>query len=407
LVNIPSPPATAKSNAIAPASPTGALQSLDGLVGVARDIASGGTAGPTLTSLAQQSCTICRGQACPQPINYLANAEPPAKAPKGLAGLLQAGTQITGSLRCLQRLPVGGAVFNGCNFAVLQPLAAAKDANLPPQGLTDRQLRGFDGTGRAGLSVVFGPWSDFCLWCWKNYPSDSKPILILGKDNSPFAEEEVNAGQDWGAAGVMQIHDFWNADCSTNRLFRTIWDAAFSREPLIPDPRTANAAQTAEFHRFIGERRIFVFNVWPWFRCGQNASGPAGIHRDNVFQLPNQPWWNILDQLIHCLAPQKIATLGNWAFDYKIDETQLLEAVLDNAFLIKSGVRVEVFRHPASKEWFTPWEAPADVQSPWEFRRWTGITNRDAFRKFLLCDPTVGRIISAERKDVLDMPVDE
>ena len=144
------------------------------LIALAEEIANGvdphkSHGGTSLCGLMDKSCQKCTSKKCPQPINYLANCAAPSVYKGWLKG--------------------GSFKFNPCDFHTLLPLATVKGGSgFAPK--TDSEFCGFNTGGTQGLSILFGPWSDFCLWCWAQHPhlgNDTKPILILGKDNDTFA----------------------------------------------------------------------------------------------------------------------------------------------------------------------------------------------------------------------------
>ena len=96
------------------------------------------------------------------------------------------------------------------------------------------------------------------------------------------------------------------SDHSTKNLFGAIEKRALSPKTTVSE--------------FIAARRIFIYNIWPWFRCGQQSSGKDGIHSD-FSKVPCLEHW--LAMLINCFNPRKIATLGTWAFN---DDAHTLEA---------------------------------------------------------------------------------
>ena len=325
------------------------------LIALAEEIAHGvdphpSRGGISLSGLTDKTCQFCAEQRCPKPINYLANGECPSSAPHGLAGKLK--VNVEGSLTCLSHSLASSLIFNGCNFQNLVPLALAKGSPIAP---TDEQLRGFNiQNGRAGLSILLGPWSDFCLWCWSLYPSNACPILILSKDNSPFAEEKAIAGNDWGVDQVNEIIKSTAVDSSSKNLFGALKEKA-----------EACLDGEGKWIQYIGENRIFIYNVWPWFRCGQQASGDDGIHR-NLSRVPCI--WNWLDALNNCLKPRKIAALGGWSDPIGRKSDDWLRQQSSTLEKFPKG-NIKVFSHPST------------------WHRSIRKVEREAFKDFLSCPP--------------------
>ncbi|MEI6076061.1 MAG: hypothetical protein WCS94_10830 [Verrucomicrobiota bacterium] len=338
------------------------------LIAVAEEIAIGvdphtSHGGIALSGLMNKACPNCGDKRCPQPINYLANCASPS---------VYKSWQPSGSFK-----------FNPCDFHALRPLAMVKGApGFIPK--TNADFCGFNTGGTQGLSILLGPWSDYCLWCWSQYPQhykNTKPILILGKDNDTFAAQTICAGQDWG---VEQVNDTAKigkaADISTQRLFGAIEEQAAMSNMTVSE--------------FIAAKRIFIYNIWPWFRCGNKSTGDDGIH-SNFCRVPCL--WHWLNMLIKCLNPHKIASLGGWSWDDALHAPDaLMRSMLPTAF---PGA-IEVFRHPSSRNpngWFDPWENPP----AWGMGdRWGGKNNNEEFKDF------VGTM-SIAPLDVLDDPVDE
>jgi hypothetical protein len=325
------------------------------------------------------------------PINYLVNSVPYSSESNGLAGRLT--NDVLGTGTCLPHSLGSASVFNGCNFDALADLAQAKHAGLrPPKGFSDPELRGFNLRTGLGLSVLFSPWTDFCLLCWADYqrrydqgevddkPTE-RPTLILAKDYYPLSCCSITAGNDWGVEEIMVLNNicsvYWKKkfccslippqDKSTQNLFNAIGKAATPGQSL---------------EDFIGQKRIFIYNIWPWFRCGQSPSGNGGIHSDFT-HVRIRIIWDWLDQLIACLNPGKVAALGDWSY-----RDPSLTYPTPDAFLRKYSkalgptITVDVFRHPSASrkphDWLSPW-AP----DPWIRPRWVGKTNAEAFRDFV------------------------
>jgi hypothetical protein len=256
------------------------------LIALAEEIAHGvdphpSHSGFSLSGLMDKACQKCADKKCPQPINYLANCASPS--------VYKSWPSFS---------------FNPCDFHTLAPLATVKGASgFIPKSIPD--FCGFNTGGTQGLSILLGPWSDYCLWCWAQHPhlgKDAKPILILGKDNDTFAAQTINAGRDWGVEQVLDTAKIKMAcDPSTQNLFGAIEELAVLSKMAVSE--------------FIAAKRIFVYNIWPWFRCGDKSTGDDGIHSD-FSRVPCL--WHWLDMLIRCLEPKKIAALGSWSYDYAL-----------------------------------------------------------------------------------------
>lgn len=339
------------------------------LINLAADIAKGvdphsSHGGKTLSQMTdKKTCELCFGQRCPNPINYLANGEAPLTAPLGLAGRLK--VNIEGSCTCLTHSPPSSLIFNGCNFINLKPLAQAKGLRGSP---SDEHLRGFNiPGGDTGLSILFGPWSDFCLWCWSQYPnSEAQPILILAKDYYPFSYEKAIAGTDWGVERVNEILSHKAKDRASLKLFGAFKNKAKAR-----------FGSEQEWIRYIGENRIFIYNVWPWFRCGQKTTGNSGIHSD-FSKLPCL--WKWVDRLIDCLRPAKIAALGSWSYDTNLSKPDEWLRKQSSVLRHFQG-HINMFRHPSAPAWPRPWTKP----TAWtNHGKHTGNKkNNEAFEDFL------------------------
>ena len=242
---------------------------------LARDIAHGGSAPTALPGY--------------PPLNYLTNGESPASAPLGLAGLF-----------------VGSPPFS-----IARPLAPPLPPKLQP--CKRGNLDGFHAVSPVGLSVLFGTWTDFCLNCWAQHPTahagSEGPILILAPDHGPLDDPlaPVLPGVDWG---VTELNRFYHStDRSTVNLFGAIASAAgtTARSGCV-----FNGGQQQALEQFIARRRILVFNVWPWFRSGTGATASASIH-SNLASVLTIPLW--VSDLVQCLNPERIGTLGDWAYD--------------------------------------------------------------------------------------------
>lgn len=298
---------------------------------------------PTSPRHDKPKCQLCNCNQCPSPINYLVNAADPRSFPHGLTSsgkLLPAGYLLAGSGTCLSGLLPSTPVFNGCNFDLLADLA--KQKNGPGLGAASAdQLRGFGLGGQAGLAILLGPWADFCLWCWSEH-EDSKrdPTLIFGKDNSPFSEETVLSGHDWGVEQVIDTARIKGAkDKSTQRLFGAIAEKASKKGKSLVE--------------YVGEERILVCNAWPWFRCGQEASGDYGIHKD-VSNVPEVRRY--LTTLLICLNPRKSILLGSWAAD--CSKKQVAPVPRAPISSLVGSLPHAVFPHPSSSKAKDAWGWP-------------------------------------------------
>ena len=192
--------------------------------------------------------------------------------------------------------------------------------NIAASGWLLRMLRGRL-TFRDSL-FLFSPWTDFCLLCWDYYdclkkkngnlPEPGNPILIFGRDYYPLSHECVEANEDWGLNRMFCCNSskpiFWGhygilthstkcTDPSTFNLFKAIESAA-SRYPM-------------GLEEYIGWKRILVYNVWPWFRCGQEVTGGKNIHSD-FSRVPAV--CDSASRIVDALKPSKIAALGEWSY---------------------------------------------------------------------------------------------
>jgi hypothetical protein len=285
-----------------------------GLIDLAREIA----AWPAVpASPYSKRCHICPRQTCPQPLNYLVNGVSPAEAPKGLAGRLPADFALKGARSCQPVSVKSPRLFIGCNFNVLAPFAEAKGSSAKAG---EGAWCGFGAQDPSGLSILFGPWADFCLHCWQSYPGefepDQGPILILAKTCGPLVHYTVQAGLDWGNQELEGF--FGSPDSATHNLFSAILAAA---QKTPPRPFTGLTVPDQDaLRRFIAHKRIFVFYVLPWFCCGQNNFADK-TDLNKLVTVPQLDVW--VQVLINCLRPMKIATLGAWAFtgdDYGVHE---------------------------------------------------------------------------------------
>lgn len=288
----------------------------------------------------KQKCQLCVGQKCPQPINLLTNATCFTDAPHGLAGELPPGYKLAGALSCLNNLPTGTPVFNGCNFGVLQQLAEAKQG-APLANPASHELRGFGLKRPLGLAILLGPWADYCLWCWSQHPQlgdGVSPILMLGKDNSCFADESVTSGTDWGAE---QVHDTAQIRKASDKSSRVLFGAVATTAERLPTPM--------RIEEFIAARRILVCNVWPWFRCGLSASGNTGIHSDFA-KVPLVR--DFAQGLVSCLSPSQIACLGSWTDPNSTRRPeQWVRSELLGLSASSSAPQIKVFPHPSASTW--------------------------------------------------------
>jgi len=266
--------------------------------------------------------------------------------------------------------------FDGSNFEALTPLAKAKSGTqkLP---FSESQLRGFGLDSATGLSFVFSPWSDFCLLCWEFYdrllqegkrvePAVAQPFLILSRDYYPLYNEYVLAGDDWALSRMFDCNHsnqrFWSCwkvstnanltvDAGTLKLFGAITATAGSTTDkdfrrAWEGLRTGESATTLE--EFIGRERIFIYNVWPWFRSGRDCTGDNGIHPD-LSRAPRVRGW--LNRIIDLLSPRAIATLGSWSWDSRNPGWLHRELFTTAA----AAVRCDSFHHPSSPSWEGRW----------------------------------------------------
>ena len=302
----------------------------------------GDAAGTQLIAIARE---IALGDSPPPPINgghsainYLTNGEMPEIAPHGLSSLLPGGFELNG--------------FTGLNFTRLEPLADAKTVGVLSRSVSPFRLCGFKTGGLAGLSILFGGWSDFCLWCWAKHPAGPsiKPTVILSSDNGPLAGppatcRPVKAGADWGFEEASDVRGFWNPnlDPSTRRLFREIAVKAYGKPADLDAAQAANPGYLGTFEEYVGTKRIFAFNVWPWFRVGTAAVG-NNIHNFNG--LPQIE--GIVKELVDALAPESVITLGGWA------GAQNMSAQTPEVWLQRACQNVRNLYpcyHPSSAEW--------------------------------------------------------
>lgn len=303
-----------------------------GLAAVAKDIALGTTSPPPLPGF--------------PPLNLLVNGTDPNTTPKGLAGITQ-GT-------------------------LAAALAQAKgSAN-----------HGFQATHPHGLSILFGTWSDFCLWCWAKHPVNAgatiEPTIILAKDHDSFAglNPMIAPGIDWGAADLAQF--YLSQDPSTVNLFGAILRASgYSASPNLFGPKS-NSAHQAALEQFIASKRVFIYNMWPWLRSGAPTTGNANVH-DPLHKVPTVI--SSFQRLLHVLKPSKIACLGAWSWDTTLPSP---DALMRRSFLpTNATASAEVFRHPsayARHGWTKPWRNPAAWGTGF---RWAGRTSEQAFIDFV------------------------
>jgi len=283
------------------------------LIEIASDIAHGNYTMPS-------SSVVCSQAAgCPHPLNFLANGEGPSESPLGITSYLPAGFAMKN-------------VFTGSNFGALSSLAAAKSS---AHGSTDQELRGFNSVGARGLAVLLGPWTDYCLWCWSRFPdSKTQPTLILGKDNSTLAEENVVSGVDWGAQQIVDTAKVTLAqDKSTQRLFGTMEGLA--------------ATKNVTLQEYIAQERIIVVNVWPWFRCGTESSGDQGVHA-NFGKVPAVH--SFLTELARALQPQKVVCTGSWSW-YSTRRPFVDEWITRSVRLAGSPALIRSTLHPSARFW--------------------------------------------------------
>lgn len=310
--------------------------------------------------LIQVADYIAKGSAQPHaptlglpPLNFLVNAEPPASFPLGLAGCITSPTVTS--------------------------FAAGKQSNA----------EGFMAQTALGLGILFGTWSDYCLYCWAKGHSVHREeffvTLLFGRDHGAMQDilgkprqgcAPLKPGVDWGET---EVRDFYqSSDPSTVNLFTSIYRSAkpgCSR--LVFGPHASPQAQ-ADLERFISEYRLFIYNVWPWFRSGASSTDSRSIH-SNLHQVSVVK--RTLSDLVHALSPLKIAALGSWSYDTSAPTAthHLQNALLPTGY---NGV-TEVFRHPSAygrTGWQRRWQAPfrwsADL-------RWGGKSNAEAFQDFI------------------------
>ena len=303
------------------------------------------------------------------PLNFLANGKPPATAPLGLGGFLTGPPTVC---------------------AILKPALAALKGGNPA---------GFCAAIPMGLSIMFGTWTDYCLGCWAKYPrpdgKGDRPILILSPDHGQLCDlsAPVLPGVDWGVAELGRKF-YASKDPSTKNLFGSIYTAS-SKPGIHPNcawPLTA--AQRFDLEEFIARKRILVFNVWPWFRSGAHATGSKNIHGSLAFP-PIVKWVN---DVVNCLVPDRIGTLGTWA--YNSDAGSLTDDIGAKArtgtaaqswfirnFLPRTRFKgdtadqpqIRQFYHPALRRYWTrrpPWFSTTPGYGP-------GLNNQQAFEEFL------------------------
>jgi hypothetical protein len=368
-------------------------------------------------SLLDIASEIARGEFCAPndpkgPINYLVNGE------RGRTLHLE-GESVIGVYWSEEHIPkedmpvsitlahasgLPEISFDGFNFDKLSSLAKAK-SGTPELSFSECQLRGFGLGSALGLSFVFSPWSDFCLLCWEFYDrllqngeriqrAAAQPLLILGRDYYPLSRDYVLAGDDWALSRLFDCNHsnprFWSwwgvsaeanltVDKSTRNLFGTM--AAASTRKIIEqaweDLIRGEAATSLE--EYIGKERIFIYNVWPWFRSGFECRGEKGIHPD-FSRAPGVSGW--LNRIIDALAPRAIATLGDWSWD-----DQHPGWLHRKLFATPSAdVPCDCFYHPSSGRWERFWDAGTRTAPAW-VNTWRnkGVRNCDAFTKFLTC----------------------
>lgn len=362
-------------------------QAAPGLIALARQIALAPSA-PTAAHV--RLCHICGTQVCPRPVNYLVNGSDPSVAAKGLAGLLPHGCCFKGAQNTHRGVNPSAHLFLGCNFHVLEPLAAAKQA---------RQLCGFEAAQAHGLAILFGTWPDFCLQCWQTYPDefdpDEGPVLILARTAGPLAQEYVAAGVDWGEDALT--HFFTTRHQATGNLFSAILMAAGFAGPTAFAAWGPAAQET--LRRFIARKRILVFHTLPWFACGKSAVFDSAGHDRLASVEPISLW---LRQLVNHLKPKRIATLGSWAYtgedyderdlaaDLRQDRPTLFtrEFLKGTPFEARPGQAPEVRHFNDPHEHWTAWpRRKGEASLPWFFHtpEYAGEppSNVDAFVQFL------------------------
>ena len=208
-----------------------------------------------------ERCGVCGSDRCPKPINYLANGDNTA--------LLTTSHLFTEDIKGVLSKPPPGFVwqpphkprcFRGCNFDILNQLADAKAGTHLRRPQTCEQLRGFNTEGKKGLSILFSPWTDFCLWCWAQAPKPDetkRPILILGKDNDTFAAQFISPARDWGEDQVRDVAKVWGAsDRSTQNLFGTLANYALKQTLGKIGSKPASLDEPDDLQQFIAANRI-------------------------------------------------------------------------------------------------------------------------------------------------------
>jgi hypothetical protein len=131
-----------------------------------------------------------------------------------------------------------------------------------------------------------------------------------------------------------------------------------------------------------------VFNAWPWFRSGKSAAGGTNIHSD-FSKVPSIVDW--ADELVKCLRPNRIATLGAWAYDTPSNLSRDI-SLKRQSWFIRNFLGKTVFRGlTADDPRIRQFSHPA-LASSWRRRPvWFAVTpgygpllnNQDAFVDFL------------------------
>lgn len=238
---------------------------------------------------------------------------------------------------------------------------------------------------------MFGTWTDFCLNAWAQYPrrriDKAGPILILAPDHGPLDDPKapVLPGVDWG---VTELNRFYHStDHSTVNLFGAIAAAAGTTSP---SGCVFNGGQQQALEQFIARRRILIFNVWPWFRSGTKATASASIH-GNLASVTTIPLW--VSDLVQCLNPDRIGTLGAWAYNGNPAALHTAICRKKPSWFIKRIIgRTKFAGLPASCDHIRQFYHPAALGKQWFARpAWFDVTpgyapslqNHDAFIDFL------------------------
>ncbi len=127
---------------------------------------------------------------------------------------------------------------------------------------------------------------------------------------------------------------------------------------------------------YIGWKRILVYNVWPWFRCGQEVTGGKNIHSD-FSRVPAV--CDSASRIVDALKPSKIAALGEWS--YWRGPSWLQSTLLAGSKYAPSGMgAIGFFYHP-SQAWYNRWAKK--IAGSWIPAKTAGIKNSDEFIDFI------------------------